>query len=104
MKDAFEPRPHGVVSEDDSPHRGAIQSAAFINNRVTELFPDSVKCGRARGNRFSCYYVGIDDWHAKVGEKVGNGRLANGNAAGETDSECRVTPGRDGRVSRGLSP
>jgi len=73
MKDALELRPLGVVREDDPSHRGAIKPAAFINNRIAEAFSDSVKCGRARGNRLSCYDVGIDDCDAKVGENVGDG-------------------------------
>ena len=104
MKDALELRPTGVVGEDDAPHRGAVQPAVIIDDRIAELLPDSIDCWRARGDDFSCDNVGIDNRRAEFRKEVGYSGFAAGNAARETDSEGRFSPGRDSRVSRGFSP
>ena len=104
MKDALEFCPFGVVGKDDAPYDRPVQPAMFVDHGVAESSPDSVECRRAGCDHLSCDHIRIDDRDAKFGEKIRDGGFAAGNAAGEADPECRFTPGRDGRISRSLSP
>ena len=50
---------------------------------------DSCKSGLARLHQLPGDHIGIDDWNAKVGELVGHGGFAAGNATRQPDAQDR---------------
>jgi hypothetical protein len=85
MEYAFESPAFAVVGENQLAHRLAIQHVA-VEYFVAEFSSNLGECRRTSRHNFPCNDVGIDNGYAKVGEEIGDGRLAAGDATGEADA------------------
>ena len=58
-----------------------------INHRIAKPFSYLIDRGFTRLDDLPCDNVGINDWHAKLGECISDGRLAAGDSASQANSK-----------------
>ena len=100
MSDGLEKLPILRAGEHPITHSPPIQPAGLIQHLGSECGDDLRECRRAWLHDVSGKLIRIDNGHAEIGEEVGDGGFAAGDAAGEADDEGLGGLGRGARGSR----